>query len=86
MGLTRAFQYAGARTVLASLWNVSDASTAELMKRFYTYLRAGQAKTDALRAAQLDLLHGSIRLAAGAKLDPSHPFYWAAFELIGDDH
>src|SRR4029079_2305552 len=41
LGLTRAFQLAGARTVLASLWNVSDVSTAMLMKRFYTYLRQG---------------------------------------------
>jgi CHAT domain-containing protein/Tfp pilus assembly protein PilF len=77
VGLTRAFQYAGARSVLASLWSVADESTAELMKRFYGYLKSGKNKDEALRQAQLDLIK-----------DPSarysHPFHWAAFELIGD--
>jgi len=86
MGLTRAFQYAGARTVLASLWNISDASTAKLMKRFYQALAAGQPKDEALRAAQLELLRSSPRESANTSLDSSHPFYWAAFELVGDDH
>src|SRR5207344_546988 len=39
IGLTRAFQYAGARSVLASLWKVEDKATGELMKRFYTHLK-----------------------------------------------
>ena len=75
LGLARAFQYAGARSVLASLWSVSDDSTGELMRRFYGYLKQGQAKAEALRSAQLDLLR-----------DPelSHPFHWAGFELVGD--
>jgi CHAT domain-containing protein/Tfp pilus assembly protein PilF len=75
VGLTRAFQYAGARSILASLWKVDDQSTAELMKRLYTYLKAGKTKDEALRLAQLDLIH-SPSLAA--------PFHWAAFQLIGD--
>ena len=75
IGLTRAFQYAGARSVLASLWSVGDASTAELMQRFYAYLKQGQTKADALRAAQLDLLRSS---------EHSHPFHWAGFQLVGD--
>jgi CHAT domain-containing protein/Tfp pilus assembly protein PilF len=74
LGLARAFQYAGARSVLASLWNVSDRSTAELMKHFYGYLKAGKTKDEALRAAQIDMIHSAR----------SHPFHWAAFELIGD--
>jgi CHAT domain-containing protein len=61
VGLTRAFHYAGARTVLASLWNVTDRSTAELMKRFYGGLKEGLPKDEALRAAQIDLIRGSIR-------------------------
>ncbi|MEM7353357.1 MAG: CHAT domain-containing tetratricopeptide repeat protein [Acidobacteriota bacterium] len=75
LGMTRAFQYAGARSVLASLWSVSDRSTAELMRHFYSYLQAGWSKAEALRAAQLDLLR-----------DPAlaHPFHWAGFELVGD--
>jgi CHAT domain-containing protein/Tfp pilus assembly protein PilF len=76
LGLTRAFQYAGARSVLASLWGVSDTSTARLMKRFYGYLRAGKTKDEALRAAQIDHIR--------EKSSASHPFYWAAFQLSGD--
>ncbi len=76
LGLTRAFQFAGARSVVASLWSVSDASTPELMRRFYTYLRAGETKAEALRRAQVDLLRsGDPRLA--------HPYHWAAFQLYG---
>ena len=60
-GLTRAFQYAGARTVLASLWSIADGSTAELMTRFYRHLRAGLAKDEALQAAQGELIRGEAR-------------------------
>jgi len=76
IGLTRAFQYAGARSVLASLWSVSDVSTADLMQRFYSSLRQGKSKDEALRAAQIDLLRGPEAT--------SHPFHWAAFQLSGD--
>lgn len=76
VGLTRAFQYAGARSVLASLWGVADYSTARFMKRFYGYLHDGKSKDEALRAAQID----QIREKGGS----SHPFFWAAFELNGD--
>jgi CHAT domain-containing protein/Tfp pilus assembly protein PilF len=75
IGLTRAFQYAGARSVLASLWAVSDRSTAALMAGFYTRLRAGSPKDVALAEAQRELLRdGQL----------SHPYSWAAFELNGD--
>jgi CHAT domain-containing protein/tetratricopeptide (TPR) repeat protein len=77
LGLTRAFQFAGARSVLASLWSVADVSTARLMKRFYTYLRQGMTKDQALRAAQLDLIHSK---QGGL----SHPYHWAGFALYGD--
>jgi CHAT domain-containing protein/Tfp pilus assembly protein PilF len=76
VGLTRAFQYAGARSVLASLWGVADYSTANFMERFYGYLHDGKTKDEALRAAQID----QIRKKGGS----SHPFFWAAFELNGD--
>jgi CHAT domain-containing protein len=75
LGLTRAFQYAGARSVLASLWSVGDESTARLMERFYRYLGSGETKDRALRAAQLDLIRSA---------DASAPFHWAAFQLVGD--
>lgn len=75
IGLTRAFQFAGARSVLASLWNVSDESTAEFMKDFYRHLKNGFAKNEALQMAQKDMLAASVY---------SHPYYWAAFQLNGD--
>ena len=75
LGLSSAFLIAGARTVLASLWSVADASTAELMGVFYEQLRAGKAKDEALRAAQRSLIESD---------ETNHPFYWAAFQLIGD--
>jgi len=90
VGLSRAFQYAGARSVLASLWNVADESTAELMKRFYTQLKADRSKDQALRLAQLNFIRRPIavpdprRPGHSRELDASHPFFWAGFELIGD--
>lgn len=76
VGLTRAFQYAGARSVLATLWGVSDRSTATFMERFYGHFRRGKPKDEALRAAQIDQIREGTRA--------SHPFYWGAFQLTGD--
>lgn len=76
IGLTRGFMYAGAPRVAASLWQVDDLATAELMKRFYTGMLKDKLKpAAALRAAQLGLLNQK-RYAT--------PFYWAAFVLQGD--
>ncbi|MFL6417153.1 MAG: CHAT domain-containing protein [Bryobacteraceae bacterium] len=74
VGLTRAFQYAGAHSVLASLWSVDDRRTAQLMKCFYQHLESGASKDQALRAAQLEFL----------RTHAASPFYWAGFSLIGD--
>lgn len=76
IGLTRAFQFAGARSVVASLWSIGDTSTEQLMVRFYRYLRAGRTKDEALRAAQI----AAIRSQSAY----SHPFHWAAFQVFGD--
>ncbi len=88
VGLTRAFHYAGARSVLASLWSVADDTTATLMTRFYGYLKTGRSKDAALRQAQLDLIRGGAGHrepnAQAGKADAAHPFYWAAFQLNGD--
>ncbi len=75
IGLTRAFQYAGAHSILASLWAVDDLRTMQLMKQVYGGLRAGKTKDQALREAQLSLLHSQ---------PASSPYYWAAFSLSGD--
>jgi CHAT domain-containing protein/predicted negative regulator of RcsB-dependent stress response len=75
IGLPRAFLYAGARSVIASLWKVDDEATVPLMKTFYSQLQRGEDPARALQAAQLDLLKN-------ARL--SDPYYWAAFVLEGD--
>jgi len=77
IGLTRAFLYAGADSVVVSLWNVNDIATATLMKAFYKNLKQGLSKDDALRQAKLELIRG--RQPAWR-----HPYYWAAFVLVGD--
>jgi CHAT domain-containing protein len=76
VGLTRGFMYAGATTVVASLWKVDDAATAELMKRFYIEM-LGNRKTpdEALRIAQ-----NSIRQIPQWRA----PHYWAGFILQGE--
>ncbi len=88
IGLSRAFQFAGARSVLASLWQVSDTSTAVLMKRFYLYLLGGLSKDEALRQAQLDMLRDPLEIEGSSgrlyRVSVAHPFYWAGFHLIGD--
>lgn len=88
VGLTRAFQYAGARGVLASMWSVGDESTALLMEGFYGYLRTGKSSPEALRLAQVDMIHGrgwgDSKGPGKAPRDFSHPFHWAAFALNGD--
>jgi CHAT domain-containing protein/Tfp pilus assembly protein PilF len=73
IGLARAFQHAGARSVLASLWAIQDQSTARFMESFYARLRAGAARDRALQEAQV----ASLRQGA-------HPYQWAAFQLSGD--
>lgn len=74
IGLTRGFMYAGASTVVASLWEVDDGATADLMKRFYAnMLERDMTPASALRAAQ-----NSFRQEGRS------PYYWAAFTLQGE--
>jgi CHAT domain-containing protein len=77
-GLRRAFLFAGARTLVTSLFEVPDLETRDLMKRFYGGLQAGQGKLAALHAAQSEML-AQRRRAHGA----AHPFFWASFVLVG---
>lgn len=71
VGLSWAFLSAGSRDVIAGLWNVEDASTADLMAKLYRGLRDGSDPADALRAAKLELL--------GSHTAYRKPFYWAPF-------
>jgi CHAT domain-containing protein/Flp pilus assembly protein TadD len=72
VGLSWAFLRAGARNVIAALWDASDASTEQLMDKFYEELEKGAAPDAALHAAKLSLLHNR---------DFQNPFYWAPFQL-----
>jgi CHAT domain-containing protein/Tfp pilus assembly protein PilF len=98
VGLSRAFIHAGAPSVVASLWKVSDDSTVQLMRNFYQNMRS-MPKAEALRKAQLDLMkstvHFTVTRAGGGMIQPaqkgseeviecSHPFFWAPFILLGD--
>jgi CHAT domain-containing protein len=90
----------GSRAAIASLWSVSDAGTVVLMAELYRQLRTAPIKAEALRQAQLALLKGQVNgsqnlaLRTGeTRLPPevvvdranlSHPYYWAAFTLIGN--
>ena len=76
VGLTRGFMYAGAPRVVASLWQVDDAATADLMREFYSeMLTKGKRPAEALRAAQVRMWEQNRW--------PS-PYYWAAFTLQGE--
>jgi CHAT domain-containing protein len=77
LGLTRAFFYAGARNVTVSLWNVNDSATSALMKAYYENLNRGLRKGAALRQAKLRLLRSHDTLWR-------HPYFWAAFVLVGE--
>lgn len=76
VGLTRAFFFAGAPTVISSLWSVDDGATETLMVSFYQHwLQDGLSKAEALQAAQAEV-RANPRWAS--------PFYWAGFVLNGD--
>jgi CHAT domain-containing protein len=71
VGLTRGFLYAGASTVVASLWQVDDKATAFLMQRMYEHIQQGNRR-EALRIAQQE-----------TRVQYPHPYNWAAFYLTG---
>jgi filamentous hemagglutinin family protein len=95
----------GVKSVVASLWYVSDAGTLGLMTEFYNKLKIAPIKAEALRQAQLAMIQGKVRIEGNQIVAPnnnvqlppelarylhqnvignlSHPFYWAAFSMIG---
>jgi len=76
VGLSRAFIHAGAPSVVASLWKVSDESTVVVMRSFYRNLKT-MSKAEAIRQAQLGLMKSDA-------MTSSHPYFWAPFILVGD--
>ena len=78
MSLSRAFFYAGVKSILMSLWSVSDESTAELMLEFYKEIEKGEGKDRALRQAKMNYLQNqTVAIKA-------HPYFWAGFVLKGN--
>ena len=75
VGLTRGFMFAGAPSILCSLWDVDDEATRALMLCFYKNYLDGMSKSEALRKAQLEMQK---------RKEWAHPYYWSAFVLFGD--
>jgi len=71
--LTRAFIYAGASSIIVTLWPIDDKATAELMGKLYKHLFSGKSKASALRYAQLAMMEKY-----------NDPYLWAGFQLVGD--
>ena len=79
VSLARAFAYAGAKSIVTTLWKISDEQSKYLMTSFYKYLSKGKEKDEALRQAKLDFLQKNEK-----KTELIHPFFWASFIEIGD--
>ena len=78
MSLSKGFYYAGAKSLVSSLWKVNDKSTVKLMEYFYQNLSEGKSKPEALRMAKLKYLESTDDELL------KHPYYWAAFTVSGN--
>jgi CHAT domain-containing protein/Tfp pilus assembly protein PilF len=71
-GLAYVFERAGAKNIIATLWNSEDNTSVEIMSQFYANLKQGMSKSEALQKAKLSQIK-------------RHPFFWSVFILIGED-
>lgn len=78
LSLARGFLYAGSRSAVMSMWEVDDISASEVIHSFYRNMRSGQTKSSALRNARLKYLQTAYQ-------GRSHPYYWSALVIYGDD-
>ena len=74
MSMGRAFQYAGAKSVLMTLWEVADTSSVKLTESFFQHRKSGKSKLESLKLARDEI----------RKQGFEHPFFWAAFILVGE--
>ncbi len=74
MGMGRAFQYAGAKAVLMTLWSVLEKSSVMLTESFFRHLKEGKSRLEALRLAKKEIREAGY----------DHPFFWAGFILVGE--
>lgn len=75
ISLARGFSYAGAKSIITTLWLINDSRNKKLMEGFYQHLKNGLTKDRALRLAKIELRHGNN----------AHPYYWAGVIPIGDN-
>jgi CHAT domain-containing protein/Tfp pilus assembly protein PilF len=78
LSLARGFLYAGVPSIVMTLWEIEDQSSAEVMTLFYKYLKKGKRKDEALRLAKLEFLDQADMLK-------SHPYFWGGYVSIGDN-
>jgi CHAT domain-containing protein len=78
MSLARGFTLAGASSVIKTTWEINDEASASIMIRFYFYLSKGKEKNEAMHLAKSDYLKGSSP-------EFKNPYYWAAYEVLGDN-
>jgi CHAT domain-containing protein len=74
MNMGRAFQHAGARSVLMSLWSVAEGSSVTLVEQFFRHIKEGKTKLEALKSAREHVRQQGF----------DHPFFWAPFILVGE--
>lgn len=77
ISLARAFAFAGAKSIITSLWQMQDTATKDISIQFYKNLRRGQPKDVALQKAKINYIKK-------AKSPQKHPFFWAGFIALGD--
>ena len=77
MSLARAFQYAGVKSILTTLWPVNDLAGISIMDYYYENLKKQQNKHVALQQSKLKYLEEADNIT-------SHPYYWACYTMLGD--
>lgn len=78
VSLARGFSYAGASSIITTLWSINDKKTAQLMALFYENIKAGQPKDQALQFAKRDFI------VAQNGHDEGHPYFWSGYVAIGE--